>query len=88
MWLRSSTLTLGKLAIIFKLDVNQAIYKSVVKMKEGTKNFTGFFNVKDLRRKRRANVARVPAYLPNYVCRLFAGNPPVLPESSSTENKS
>ena len=45
--LRSSTLTVGNLAMIFKLDVNQGIYICRVEEVEIIIPETGFFNVED-----------------------------------------
>ena len=48
MRLRSSTLTVGNLAMIFKLDINQGIY--ICCEEEGeiiTPTGTGFFNIED-----------------------------------------
>ena len=48
MRLRSSTLTVGNLAMIFKLDINQGIYICCEKEREIViPTETGFFNIED-----------------------------------------
>ena len=88
--LRSSTLTVGNLAMIFKLDINQGIYTCCEEGEIIIPTETDFFNIEDYAKTYVVNgePTRPASSRTNYLRHVIRLESPVLPENSLLENKS